>query len=150
MSSLQPDLSSLGSILPMLPVGAGHPASAHVIQVRVAQGVFGAPLLCVPGRASGCVRGRGQGSSRCCEDMLVSKRFRNAVIRYHLLRVCCRSHPSCSPSSRRWPQPSLSSGAFTASLPEHIYPVIHHPGNQCAKLMCMYPFRVACPVPGAC
>lgn len=69
----------------MLSVGAGHPASALVIQVRVAQGVFDAPLLCVPGRTSGCVRGRGwgQGSSRCCEDMLVSKRFRNAVIRYH-------------------------------------------------------------------
>lgn len=136
MSSLQPDLSSLGSILLILPVGAGHPASAHVIQVRVTQGVFGAPLLCVPGRASGCVRGRGQGSSRCCEDMLVSKRFRNAVIRYHLLRVCCRSHPSCSPSSRRWPQPSLSPGAFTASLPEHIYPVML---SSCACTHSMWP-----------
>lgn len=49
--------------------------------------------------------------------MLVSKRFRNAVMLCHLPWACRHSHPPCSPSGGWWPQLPLPSGAFTASLP---------------------------------
>lgn len=96
-------------------------------------------------QGQGCAVGRGRDKSRCCEDMLVSKRFRNAVMLCHLPWAYRHSHPPYSPSGGWWPQRPLPSGAFTALLPRA------HPSHSTSFWSsCACPCSLCLSVPGAC
>lgn len=119
----------------------GHPASAHRPQERVAH----TPMLYVPGWASGCVRGWARavaGAVKTCWSQNVLGMLRFATICCECVAVVILAALDGGPSP-------LSSGAVTASLPQHIclYYFMLTTGVLSSRA-CTHP--VARPVPGAC
>lgn len=139
MSSSQPALSWVGSI----PGRSTLPE--HTPQVRAAQAWPSVLPWCVLLAGPVGVRRAGAravaGAVKTCWSQNVLGMLRSASICCECVAVVILAAVDGGPA--------LSSGAFTASLPQHIHPIILHLDNQRAKLTCMYPLRVACPVPGA-